>query len=221
MKKAYAALSLVIFVLFIAAGTFFIWVYLSQYDGNYELFREFIFSYGIYAHLVFTSLQILQIFFALIPGEFIEFAAGYIFGEWIGFFLCMAGIALASSFIFFLVRKFGLKLFEQISGKKGLQEFKFLDNEKKLNLLVFFIFLIPGTPKDLLTYFVGLTKMKYPLFIAITLFARIPSVITSTIAGASAGQGRYTVVFVIYGITAILTIGGLLIYRRLKSRTAT
>ena len=214
MKKFYSIISLVVFLIFIAAGTIFIWVNFSKYWGNYDLFKEYIDSYGFNSYLIFVGIQILQIFFALIPGEFIELVAGYVFGGILGFILCMIGIAIASTIIFFLVRIFGRKMIEAITDNKDFNKLKFLNNESKLNLTVFILFLIPGTPKDLLTYFLGITKIKYTHFIAITMFARIPSVLSSTIAGASSAQGRYVLAILLFGITAVISLAGILFYRK-------
>ena len=41
--------------------------------------------------------------------------------------------------------------------------------------------MIPGTPKDLLCYFAGLTDMKFPVFLLICSLGRLPSLVTSTI----------------------------------------
>ena len=218
MKKLYGIISLVVLLLFLAGGTILIWSYLSRFDGNYELFKEYIDSFGLYGYLIFLGIQFLQIFFALIPGEFVEFGAGYIFGAIEGFFLCMLGIAVASTIIFFMVRIFGKKLFEIITSKKDFDKLKFLNSENKLNLTTFFLFLIPGTPKDLLTYFMGMTKMKYSTFILIIMIARIPSVITSTIAGAGFAERRFLFAIIVYAVTGALSLGGMLLYRRYIKR---
>ena len=218
MKKIYGIISLIVLFAFLAGGTIFIWSNLSRFDGNYELFKEYIDSYGIYRYLIFTGIQFLQIFFALIPGEFVEFGAGYIFGAIEGFLLCMIGIALTSTLIFFLVRIFGKKLFELITNKKDFDKLKFLNNENKLNITTFFLFLIPGTPKDLLTYFMGMTKMKYSTFILIIMIARIPSVITSTIAGAGFAERRFLFAIIVYAVTGTISLAGMLFYRRYIKR---
>ena len=50
-------------------------------------------------------------------------------------------------------------------------------------VLTFVLMTIPGTPKDLLTYFVGLTDMKLGTFLLISLVGRLPSVLSSTVGG--------------------------------------
>lgn len=74
--------------------------------------------------------------------------------------------------------------------KSKLDEFAFLKDAKKLETIVFILFLIPGTPKDMLTYVVGTSPMKITQFLVLATFARIPSVISSTFIGSTIRQGN-------------------------------
>ena len=75
------------------------------------------------------------------------------------------------------------------------------------------IFTVPGTPKDLLVYFAGLTDMKLSTWIIISAFGRIPSVITSTIGGSALGEGEYYSAIAALIITAVLSLAGFLVYK--------
>ena len=72
------------------------------------------------------------------------------------------------------------------------------------------LFLIPGTPKDLLVYIGGLFPVKPLRFILISTFARFPSVISSTIAGANFAKGDWKMSLIAYAITFVI-VGILLI----------
>lgn len=78
--------------------------------------------------------------------------------------------------------------------------------------------MIPGTPKDILTYFIGLTPMKLSVWLLITATARIPSVITSTIGGDALGMENYKFAIIVFIITAVISIAGILIYRYIQKR---
>ena len=67
------------------------------------------------------------------------------------------------------------------------------------------LFLIPGTPKDLLVYIGGLLPIKPVRFILISTFARFPSVISSTIAGANIVNGNFGITVLVYIITFAIT----------------
>ena len=72
------------------------------------------------------------------------------------------------------------------------------------------LFVIPGTPKDLLVYIAGLLPLKPLRFILISTFARLPSVVSSTFAGGSIVAGNWTHGIAIYAVTFILV--GLFIF---------
>lgn len=217
-KKLYV-ISFIVILLLIAAITLFIWRWLASFSQ--EDFREYIFSYGTLSWLVLLVLQILQVFIALIPGELLETAAGFVFGPWVGTLICYIGVSIGSVMIFLLVKKFGTKLVELFISKEKINELKFINTEKKLNTLVFLLFFIPGTPKDLITYFVPLTRMKLSGFLAISLVARLPSVLSSTFGGHLLGEKDYIGAVLLYGITGIVSIVGILIYNFILRRKRT
>ena len=106
-------------------------------------------------------------------------------------------------------------------SREKINELRFLNTERKRNLLIFLVFFIPGTPKDLLTYFVGLTDIRLRTFLLLSLVARIPSVITSTFGGHLLGQERYIGAVILYGITGLLSALGMVAYNRyLKKKQA-
>ena len=74
------------------------------------------------------------------------------------------------------------------------------------------VFFLPGTPKDLLTYFVGLTDIKMANFLLLASFARLPSVITSTVGGDALGLGNYTFAVIVFLVAIVLSLIGYLIY---------
>ena len=160
----------------------------------------------------------IQVLIALIPGEPVELAAGYAFGFWEGTLLSMAGILLGSLVIFLLVRKFGVKLVEVFFSHKDIKQLNFLKNSKKTAVIAFLLMLIPGTPKDFLSYFAGLTKLKLWQWLLIVGIARLPSLITSTATGAAAGEKNYILAGVMLVITALISIAGILYYRRISKQ---
>lgn len=164
----------------------------------------------------FVGIQILQVFFALIPGEPIELFAGYAFGWLWGTLLCLVGCLIGSVLVFLLTRRFGSRFTCIAFAEDKLNSLKFMQNEKKLGLMTFLLFFIPGTPKDLLTYFVGLTKLSLKKFLLISGIARIPSVLTSALTGSSLMQQNYLASVLIFGITALVSLAGLALYKKIS-----
>lgn len=216
-KKILALLSLAVVIILALLATLFVWKWLSSFSE--EGFRDYIRSFGPWGWLVLFGVQFLQVFIALIPGEVVETAAGYAFGPLLGTVICYAGVAAASALIFFLTRRFGIRLVEVFVSREKINELKFINTSKKRNFLIFILFFIPGTPKDLITYFAGLTDIKITEFLCISLVARFPSVISSTFGGHLLGEGQYIHALLLYGITGAVSIAGLLIYNKIvKSR---
>ena len=83
------------------------------------------------------------------------------------------------------------------------------------------LFLIPGTPKDLLVYIGGLLPIKTSRFLAIATLLRFPSIISSTIAGDKLLNGQWQISLLAYLITFIITIIVIIIVNKLdKNKVA-
>lgn len=174
-----------------------------------QKFKAWVTSFGIGGWLLVLCIQIIQIVIAFIPGEPVEILAGVLYGGLGGLFLCLFGCVIASSGIFMFSKRFGAPLVAKLFKKSKLEEFSFLKDSKKLETIVFILFLIPGTPKDMLTYVVGTSSMKITQFLILSTFARIPSIISSTFIGSTIRQGEWEIAALIFAFTAVLGIAGI------------
>ncbi len=217
-KKLLGIIAIIIVILFSAAIFLLVGKPLISFVSEPEKFRQWVDAFGIWGRLLFIGMIVLQVIIAIIPGEPFEIAAGYAFGSLEGMILCMAGIITGSIIIFLSVRKFGMMLVEVFFSKEKIASLTFLQNNKKMNLLFFVIMLIPGTPKDLLSYFAGLTEMKLSSWILIVAVSRIPSVITSSIGGSALGEKKYLFAVIAFAVTIIISGIGLLIYKKVQSK---
>lgn len=214
-RKLVSALAFVIFLLFCGAVTWFVGIPLVRLAEEPEVFREWVDAFGIASRLIYIGMVVLQVVVAFIPGEPLELAGGYAFGAIEGTLWSMVGIVIGSALIFGLVRRFGVKLVEVFFSKEKIQEVAFLKNPKKTKTIAFILMLIPGTPKDFLSYFAGLTKLTLREWLSIVAIARIPSLITSTVSGGAAGSENYTLAIVMIGLTLVISAIGIVYYRRI------
>ncbi len=180
-----------------------------------QKFISWIISLGGWGWIVVLGIQVVQIIIAFIPGEPIEILAGLLYGGFGGLLICLAGCVVASSGIFLLSKRFGTPLVAKLFRKNKLNEFVFLKDSRKLETIVFILFLIPGTPKDMLTYIVGTSPMKISKFLLISTFARIPSVISSTLIGSTMRQGKWEIVVLIFALTAGMGVLGIVYKERM------
>lgn len=166
-------------------------------------------SFGIFAPLVFSGLMALQIVIAFIPGGPLELIAGMLFGSVKGILFSMLGAAAGTGIVCLLVKFFGRPLVHFFVPEQTMERFSVLQDEKKLEFWVFLLFLIPGIPKDLLTYFVPLTKMPPLRFLFLSTLARLPAVAVSVCMGDSLTEGRYWLTIVIVCIAVLAAVIGL------------
>ena len=130
-------------------------------------------------------------------------------GVW-GTVFIMGSACIISTIIFLLVRKFGKKFVYDFCDEEKISKIennKLFQNPKKIEMIMLILFLIPGTPKDLLVYVAGLLPIKPLRFILISTFARFPSVITSTLAGQNLALGDWKKSIIIYVAILIVVWG--------------
>ncbi len=217
-RRILGLVSLAVVLALAGVVTYFVCTDLLGKIRSPEEFRAYIESFGWTGRLVFLGLQCLQVIVAMIPGEILEVGAGYAFGAVEGTLLCMGGVAIASAMIFLLTKRLGVKLVETFISREKIDELRFINSEKKLKRLIFILFFIPGTPKDLFTYFAGLTRIKLSEFLVISLIARIPSVVSSTIGGHIIGQENYLSAIILFAVTGLVSLGGMAVYTQIVKR---
>ncbi len=217
-KRIFALISVIIVAALAGLLTWLLWDKLSAVASSPEALRDIIISYGYLSYAVGLSLQVLQVFVALLPGELIELALGYSFGLIGGTVICLIGITIATVPVFLLTKKLGMRFVTVFFDREQIEKLSFIKNQKRLKGLVFILFFIPGTPKDLLTYFVGLTPLKLSEFLVLTLIARIPSIVTSTAAADFLADGDYIASAITFAVTGAISIFGLWIYKRVTEK---
>lgn len=179
-----------------------------------EALRAYIGSMGMWGSAFLILVTALQVISALIPGGPFEIAAGYCFGPLPGAILCDIGMTIGSVVVFLLVRRFGMSFIELFFSREKIESLRFLKTTGQSRIVLFFLYLIPGTPKDVLAYAVGLTDLRLASWLFITVVGRFPSILLSTISGDALGDRHYGLfVAVIVVIFATAGIGGWL-YRR-------
>lgn len=217
-KKIVSAFSIFAFILFFVIAFIYIGKPMLSFVSEPERFRTWVEAKGLLGKFAFIGMVALQVIIAIIPGEPLEIGAGYAFGVIEGTLLCLIGQVIGGIIVFLFVKFIGIRAVEAFFSRDQIHSLKFLHNHKQLDLIVFILLFIPGTPKDIITYFVGLTPMKLLTFILISFFARIPSVITSTIGGDAIGQKNYTYAVIVFVITLIISVIGIFIYRKITKK---
>ena len=181
-------------------------------NAHKDAFRQWISEHFFLGALAVILICAVQVVVALVPGEVVEILSGYVFGTWMGALLCMIGITLGSMLVILLTRRLGRRFVETFYPREKIDSLPILRDPVKRNVMTFFLFLLPGTPKDLLTYIIGLTEMSIPLYLLLTTVARFPSVISSTMGGGALGNSHFSLAFWVFLVTACASAIGYGIY---------
>lgn len=184
----------------------------QYFNKYYYIFRDpkkirnIIISYGRYSTLAFAFLQFIQVVIFFIPGEIVQITGGYIFGTLEGTLLSMIGITFGTMFSFTAAHYFGKPLIDKIISEKSRSYFDRVFKYGKIDHVVLMLYIIPGVPKDALSYICGVTEMKFKRFFIISTIGRIPGIIISAYFGSNIGINRNgRLIFV--AIAAIILFG--------------
>ena len=169
-------------------------------------FIELVRERGIVGVAVFFGLQVLQVVVAVIPGEPVEIMAGMLYGTVFGMGICLAGVLTGSLIIYSVLKLLGANTLDS----EKFAKYKFLNHPHRLEVILFLLFLIPGTPKDMLIYVAPFMPMRAKNFFLISTFARIPSVISSTFLGANLATGNFGITIVVFSLTAVAGLLGII-----------
>jgi len=180
---------------------------ISTVEGQIA-FKEKIENAGFLGMLLIFFLEVAQIFLVIIPGEPLEFLSGMCYGTIGGTVFITVSVFITTTILVFMIRKYGRKFVIDSFGKEKVEKIensKLLNNPKKVEMVMIILFLIPGTPKDLLSYIGGLLPIRPLRFILISTFARFPSVISSAIAGEFLVNGNPHITVIAYIVSFIFT----------------
>ena len=176
-----------------------------------EKVRAYLQAAGPAAPLTFILTQILQVVVAPIPGEATGFIGGYLFGVPLGMLYSTIGLSTGSVIAFFLGRWLEHKFVARMVSKETIDKFDFL-MERQGTLIAFFLFVLPGFPKDYLCFILGLSTMSWKLFLLLSTVGRLPGTLMLTLQGAQVYQGNYLVTGMLLGFCLLLA--GMLYYYR-------
>jgi uncharacterized membrane protein YdjX (TVP38/TMEM64 family) len=163
----------------------------------------FIDSLGPLGAVGFVLLQVLQVVAAPVPGEVTGLIGGYMYGPVLGILLSTVGLTIGSLAAFSLSRVFGRPFVDRFVRKETMEKYDFLLHHKGA-FLVFLLFLIPGTPKDLLCYILGLGHLTTKEFLMISTVGRLGGTVLLTLGGNFIHEHQYRRFFVLLGVAIII-----------------
>jgi len=160
---------------------YFGWPFFSIFSNPDET-RELIIEAGVWGPLIYILMQAAQVLIAPIPGQVIGLIGGFLFGPIWGLIYTLIGATIGFTLVFILTRKLGRPFVERFVSKKFLDKFDHLIKEKGV-LVFFLIFLLPAFPDDIISFIAGLTTIKIPTLVIISLLGRLPGYIVLILMG--------------------------------------
>lgn len=76
-------------------------------------------------------------------------------------------------------------------GREKTLEYVEKLNSKKAYMAVFLIYLIPGIPKDVVSYAAGISEMKFKAFLILSVIGRLPGMMGSIMIGSMWHKQEY------------------------------
>jgi uncharacterized membrane protein YdjX (TVP38/TMEM64 family) len=201
-----ALIKISILVLFILIGVYLFYHFdLYSFFINKKRLTHFINSFGPLSVLIFICLQILQVIIAPIPGEVNGFIGGYLYGPVLGTLYSTIGLTIGSWLAFILARWLGLPFVEKVISPQIVQKYDYF-MEHRGRLVTFILFIIPGFPKDALSYLIGLSHMKTTTFLVISTAGRLLGTVMLSCSGHFARNDRNDLTVAILGVSALIVV---------------
>ena len=149
-----------------------------------------------------------------------ELAAGYAFGFWQGALVCLAGSVAGALAIMGVVRLVGDRALRVLVPARRVDQLERFGASPRFELVLFVYFLVPGLPKDVMTYAAALSGMPARRVVLITTVGRIPSIAASTLASSLAADGDWRAAGIVLAVIVALVIVGALAYARVRKRAS-
>ncbi|MBQ8514951.1 MAG: TVP38/TMEM64 family protein [Ruminococcus sp.] len=211
--------AVVVIVLFVGASIAFMPLVeaLTTEEGQ-QAILETVGGLGLFQYVIYFALQVLQIVIAVIPGGPIPLIGGMLFGEWMTLLLSAAGCFCGTVIVYYLVQAVGKPIVNLFVSDEQLRSYKFMQNPKRMEILVFLVFLCPGLPKDALTYIASLTPIRPMRLFLLTTIGRLPSLIATIWLGGSIWDKNYKMVIILAAVMIAAAAVGFFIKKKIEAR---
>lgn len=192
--------------LVIAGFIYLLYAYgLIEYFTDRRRLMQLIKEHRANAAFIFIGLQVLQVVAAPVPGEATGFVGGMFFGAGWGVLYSTIGLTIGSWIAFMLARLAGRPLVEMVVKTETIKRYDYVMKHKGL-FLAFLMFLVPGFPKDILCYLLGLGHMGQRDFLFVSTTGRLLGTTLLTVGGTLFRDKRYGALFTLLGICLFLIL---------------
>lgn len=207
---------IVMLLLIVIGIPLYVWFFHGDWIKSFENIDDviaFLEKYETQSIFVYIGLQILQIVISIIPGQVFQMAAGYLYGFWPALLFAMTGAVAGTAISFMLAKVLGRDFLHIFFGEEKMSYYIERLNSKKMYTIVFFLYLIPGIPKDMVSYAAGVSEIKFKPFVIISALGRLPGMIGCLLMGYMIMEKNYAGAIVI-GFFAVVAFFVCIAFRK-------
>ena len=151
--------------------------------GNREALIQQIGQYGPLGAIILVIVLILQVIIAALPGHLLIITGGYLFGFTGGFLLTHTSVVFSSQICYWLARKYGRPVVEQLAPAEGLGKWTRRANHQGITFFIF-SFNLPFFPADVMNYVAGLSGISAGKYFIANILGKLPTSILFTLIGS-------------------------------------
>ena len=181
------------------------WRYLLRLYQDKHFLKVTVKSWGWMGPFVFVLIQALQVIISPIPGEATGLAGGFLFGGGLGFLYSTVGLTAGTLACFGIGRWLGAAFVQRFVADHHLEKMGFIV-EAEGAIVCFILYLIPGFPKDIISYLFGVSPMPFWAFAVVSTLGRAPGTWILSAQGAQVGAGRVWELALLMAILAAVVI---------------
>ncbi len=208
-KKIIAILKLILLVAVIAGIPAFLYLRygsgIFSKDTAYNVV-EYLQQNRSIAFLLIIGIQVIQVVVCVLPGQPIQFAASYMFGVGRGYLLSVIGAVIGTTISFYLAKLLGSEAMHLFFDEEKIKDYQRRLNSGRGLLITFFIYLIPGVPKDLVSYAAGISEMRFRPFLLAATIGRSPAMLGSLLVGHFFVKENYTAIIILIVVIVLIML---------------
>src|SRR3989442_6425513 len=205
--RARWAIVTVVLALMLVGVVWLVWTdapsikFLVRLYREQQFLRDTVAAWGWWAPVVFMAIQALQVIISPIPGEITGPVGGALFGTLLGVIYSTIGLTVGTLFCFWVGRKWGEPLVRPWLSEHNWNRMSFI-LEAEGAIICLILYLIPGFPKDIISYLFGISPMPFWVFAVISTVGRLPGTWISSYFGAHVAEQQYIYAAVFIAVVA-------------------
>ena len=218
-KLIISSFKILLLILIVVGIPLYIYVFHRDIISGFENFEDivaFLEKYETESIPIYIGLQILQVVVSVLPGQVFQLAAGYMYTFIPALIYALIGATVGTMISFGLARVLGRDFVHLFFGEEKTYYYMQRLNSKRAYTLVFLLYLIPGIPKDMVSYVAGISEINFKAFIFLSIVGRLPGMMGSIMIGSMWNNGQYAGMIILGIVAAVAFILCLIFHKKIN-----